>query len=143
MLTRRKTLLTRRSWIGSAIACGVRSTESRCRLVVPAAPGGAIDAIGRLYATASRTRSAKTWVIENRAGASNTLGAAEVACAAPDGTTLLTNADIHLMAKHVMRQAPMTRSRIFRPFRGWRPRQWCLSATPAGPQLTSRLSPPR
>ena len=45
-------------------------------------------------------------MIENRAGANNTIGAAEVARAAPDGATLLTNADIHLMAKHVMKQVP-------------------------------------
>jgi len=76
------------------------------RLVVPAAPGGAIDAIGRLYADRLKDALGQTWVIENRAGASNTLGAAEVARAAADGTTLLTNADIHLMAKHVMKQVP-------------------------------------
>jgi tripartite-type tricarboxylate transporter receptor subunit TctC len=76
------------------------------RLVVPAAPGGAIDAIGRLYAERLKHALGQTWVIENRAGASNTLGASEVARAAADGTTLLTNADIHLMAKHVMKQVP-------------------------------------
>ncbi len=76
------------------------------RLVVPAAPGGAIDAIGRLYADRLKDTLAQTWVIENRAGANNTLGAAEVARSAADGGTLLTNADIHLMAKHVMKQVP-------------------------------------
>ena len=39
-----------------------------------------------------REALAQTWVIENRSGANNTLGAAIVARAAPDGTTLLTNA---------------------------------------------------
>ncbi|WP_439496323.1 Bug family tripartite tricarboxylate transporter substrate binding protein [Bosea sp. (in: a-proteobacteria)] len=73
------------------------------KLIVPAAPGGAIDVIGRLYAQRIAPALDESWVIENKAGASNTLGAAEVARAAPDGATYLTNADIHIMARHVMR----------------------------------------
>jgi tripartite-type tricarboxylate transporter receptor subunit TctC len=73
------------------------------RLVVPAAPGGAIDVIGRLYAQRLAARSGQGWVIENRAGGNNTIGAAEVARAAPDGTTFLVNADIHLMGPRVVR----------------------------------------
>ena len=61
----------------------------------PLRPAGAIDAIGRLYAERMKDMLGQNWVVENRAGANNTLGAAEVARAAPDGTTLLTNADIH------------------------------------------------
>src|SRR5207244_7007557 len=45
----------------------------------------------------------QAWVVENKSGASNTLGAAEVARAAPDGSILLTNADIQIMARFVMR----------------------------------------
>src|SRR5215475_10786387 len=107
MLTRRATMLGLGA-LGAATLPGVASAQQsgNVRLVVPASPGGAIDAIGRLYADRLRDALSQTWVIENRAGASNTLGAAEVARAAPDGTTLLTNADIHLMARHVMRQVP-------------------------------------
>jgi tripartite-type tricarboxylate transporter receptor subunit TctC len=76
------------------------------RLVVPAAPGGAIDAIGRLYATRLKETLSQNWIVENKAGANNTLGAAEVARSEPDGGTFLTNADIQIMAKHVMRQVP-------------------------------------
>jgi tripartite-type tricarboxylate transporter receptor subunit TctC len=107
MLTRRAALLglaaTGWPWLpGAASAQQGRNV----RLVVPAAPGGAIDAIGRLYTDHLKDMLGQTWVVENRAGASNTLGAAEVARAAPDGTTLLTNADIHLMARYVMKQVP-------------------------------------
>lgn len=107
MLTRRKTLLG----VGAVGLAGLPrsafSQQSRnVRLVVPAAPGGNIDVIGRLFADRLKDSLGQTWVVENRAGANNTLGAAEVARAAPDGATLLTNADIHLMARHVMRQVP-------------------------------------
>lgn len=76
------------------------------RLIVPAAPGGAIDVIGRIYAQTCAALLQQVWVVENRSGANNTLGAAEVARAAPDGATLLVNADIQLMARLVMRNVP-------------------------------------
>ncbi|WP_338665773.1 tripartite tricarboxylate transporter substrate binding protein [Pararoseomonas sp. SCSIO 73927] len=83
-----------------------RAQRRTVRLVVPAAPGGAIDVIGRIYAPRLGDALEQNWVVENRSGANNTLGAAEVARAAPDGTTLLVNADIHLMARRVMRAVP-------------------------------------
>ena len=106
MLTRRDTLLALGGGLASLPGAASAQHSRNVRLVVPAAPGGAIDAIGRLYADRLKDTLGQTWVVENRAGANNTLGAAEVARAAPDGTTLLTNADIHLMARHVMRQVP-------------------------------------
>jgi tripartite-type tricarboxylate transporter receptor subunit TctC len=107
MLTRRK-ILFGLGGVGLApLPRAASAQQSRTvRLVVPAAPGGAIDAIGRLYADRLKDILGQSWAVENRAGANNTLGAAEVARAAPDGTTLLTNADIHVMAKHVMKQVP-------------------------------------
>ena len=105
MLTRRKAIA---GLGGLAMLSHAASAQQgrTVRLVVPAAPGGAIDAIGRLYAERLKDVLGQSWIIENRAGANNTIGAAEVARAAPDGATLLTNADIHLMAKHVMKQVP-------------------------------------
>jgi len=85
------------------------------RLVVPGPPGGAIDVLGRLYAHRLGARLGQTWVIENRAGGNNTIGAAEVARSAPDGTTFLTNADIHLMAKRVVRNLPYDPVADFQP----------------------------
>ena len=105
MSTRRNTLLGLGALAMAPLPSTAFAQQSRnVRLVVPAAPGGAIDVIGRLYAERLKDKLGQSWVVENRAGASNTLGAGEVARAAADGTTLLTNADIHLMAKHVMKQ---------------------------------------
>jgi tripartite-type tricarboxylate transporter receptor subunit TctC len=87
----------------SAIAPPLAAQQRVVRLIVPAAPGGAIDVIGRLYAQRLSELLGQSWVVENKSGASNTLGAAEVARAAPDGSTFLTNADIQIMARHVMR----------------------------------------
>ncbi|NKC32658.1 tripartite tricarboxylate transporter substrate-binding protein [Falsiroseomonas selenitidurans] len=72
------------------------------RLVVPAPPGGAIDVLGRLYAQKLTAAGGPAWLVENRAGGNNTIGAAEVARSAPDGNTFLVNADIHLMGKRVV-----------------------------------------
>ncbi len=76
------------------------------RFIVPAPPGGAIDVIGRLYAQRIGTLLNESWVIENKPGAANTIGADEAAKAKPDGTAFLTNADIHITARHVMRNVP-------------------------------------
>jgi tripartite-type tricarboxylate transporter receptor subunit TctC len=107
-MTRRKTLL---GLAAAGAAAGLPEAAQAqagrtVRLIVPAAPGGAIDAIGRLYAARLKETLQQNWIVENKAGANNTLGAAEVARAAPDGGTFLTNADIQLMARHVMRSVP-------------------------------------
>jgi tripartite-type tricarboxylate transporter receptor subunit TctC len=93
---------------GAAGAAGAASAQGTrpVRLVVPAAPGGAIDVIGRLYAQRLGARGTQPWVVENRAGGNNTIGAAEVARSAADGQTFLVNADIHLMGTRVVRGLP-------------------------------------
>src|ERR1700733_14737243 len=63
------------------------------RLIVPAAPGGPIDAVARILADGLKTRWPVPVVIENRAGAGPSTGAAFVAGAPPDGYTLLVMPD--------------------------------------------------
>ncbi|MGD9944696.1 MAG: tripartite tricarboxylate transporter substrate binding protein [Burkholderiaceae bacterium] len=58
-------------------------------LVVPYPPGGSTDLLGRLYAEAMTAKTGEKLVIENRPGGNSTIGAAQVAGAAPDGRTLL------------------------------------------------------
>jgi tripartite-type tricarboxylate transporter receptor subunit TctC len=58
-------------------------------MVVPFAPGGANDVIGRILAPKMRTPLGQTIVIETVAGASGSLGTGRVARAAPDGYTFI------------------------------------------------------
>jgi len=58
------------------------------RLIVPFAPGGLVDLIGRLWAEKVGA-SVGTIVVDNRGGAGGALGTAEAARAQPDGYTLL------------------------------------------------------
>lgn len=61
-------------------------------LVVPYAPGGATDIIGRVVAEEMSNGLGQRMVIENRAGAGGNVGAQAVARAAPDGYTLMLGA---------------------------------------------------
>jgi tripartite-type tricarboxylate transporter receptor subunit TctC len=59
------------------------------RFVIPFAPGGVTDIIGRVVALKLSERIGKQMVVENRSGAGGTLGIEMVANAKPDGYTLL------------------------------------------------------
>jgi tripartite-type tricarboxylate transporter receptor subunit TctC len=130
-------MITRRNAIfGMTTAATLAATPSFAqrntvvRLIVPAAPGGAIDVIGRMYAQRIGPLLDENWIIENKSGASNTLGAAEVAKSKPDGLTFLTNADVHIMARHVLRNVSYDPIEDFTPISRFATSPMVLVGTP-------------
>ena len=57
--------------------------------VVPFAPGGGTDILGRLVGQKLTDRFGKSFVIENRPGAGTVTAAVQVAKSAPDGYTIM------------------------------------------------------
>ncbi len=71
-------------------APAVRAQSNRTvRMVVPFPPGGSTDILGRAIAVRLASQMGVNVIVENRPGAGGSVGATEVAKAAPDGNTLL------------------------------------------------------
>ena len=58
------------------------------KIIVPTPAGGPVDVVARIVANALTKTLGQPVVVDNRAGAGNTLGSKEAANAAPDGYTL-------------------------------------------------------
>jgi tripartite-type tricarboxylate transporter receptor subunit TctC len=76
------------------------------RLVVPASPGGSLDALTRPLAVQLGQLLGQTVVVENRGGAGGVLGADLVAKAPADGYTFLMGAVHHAIAAGVYPKMP-------------------------------------
>jgi tripartite-type tricarboxylate transporter receptor subunit TctC len=76
------------------------------RIVVPFAAGGGVDNAARLLGEQLRKQLGVTVIVENKAGASGTVGGRAVQAAPADGYTLLFSAATHVLAQQVLRSPP-------------------------------------
>ncbi|MEO5737136.1 MAG: tripartite tricarboxylate transporter substrate binding protein [Variovorax sp.] len=90
--------------------------ERPIKLVVPFAPGGATDILGRLLASSMGEKLGQPVVVENRAGAGTVVAASLVAKAPADGYTLLLGASTTLTLNPAIRtNLPYDPIRSFTP----------------------------
>ncbi len=87
--TRRRVLLAGAALAGPASIARAQAWPTRpIRMIIPYAPGGATDIVGRLVGAAIGTEFGQSVVIDNRSGGSGNIGMEQGAQAAPDGYTL-------------------------------------------------------
>lgn len=95
------------------------------RIVVVFPPGGASDIVARVLADALSTRMGARFVVDNRAGAAGTIGAAHVAQQPPDGYTLLLS-----NTAPIVTSPPLYAKAGYDPIRSFTHIAW-LGTTPA------------
>src|SRR3954451_144884 len=85
-------------------------------VIVPYPAGGSVDVVARLVAQKLSQSMGQHFIVENRAGgAGGAVGANVVAKAAPDGTTLLLTASIHVITPFLNKNVPYDVVKDFTP----------------------------
>lgn len=86
------------------------------RLIIPWAAGGSTDSIGRILAQKLNEYTGQQWVVDNRGGATGTIGHALAAKAPPDGYTILlgTNSTFAI-APHLYKSLQYDNEKSFAP----------------------------
>lgn len=73
------------------VATAMAWPDKNVTIVVPFPPGGSTDLIARTLQGKLQEKLGGTFIVENKAGATGTIGAAQVVRAAPDGHTLFVS----------------------------------------------------
>ncbi|HSU76932.1 MAG TPA: tripartite tricarboxylate transporter substrate binding protein [Burkholderiales bacterium] len=104
-----------------ALACalllvmGGARAQQVVHLVVPFAAGGVQDIVARSLNAELGAALGRNVIVENRAGAGGTIGAATVAKSAPDGQTLILAAASHTIAGSLYAKLPYDPLKDFTP----------------------------
>ncbi len=110
--------ITRRATIGALLATPALAQWAPARpvrLIAPYPPGGGVDTTSRLIAGPMAALLGQPIVVENRAGAGGSLGAAELARSPADGQTIMVDAMAHTVNGALIRGLPFDYATAFTP----------------------------
>lgn len=98
-----------------AMDAAVKYPEKLVRIVVPYAPGGFNDTLGRLFARRLQEAWGQPVVVENKGGAGTIVGTEMVARSLPDGYTLLINGFPLILNQYLHQKLPYDTAKDFVP----------------------------
>src|SRR5437762_5282708 len=85
------------------------------KLVVPFPPGGSVDPLARLLGAKLTDSLKHQFIVENKPGASGSIGAAQVAKSPPDGYTFLFVFDTHAVNPSLIPNMPFDTAKDLAP----------------------------
>ena len=115
MIKRRTLLGAAGASVLAAPALAQAYPNKALQMVVPYPPGGGTDSLGRLTADVLSEKLGQQIIIRNIGGASSVTGSDTVRRADPDGYTILFNASLFVLGKHVVASCPYDPQTDFRP----------------------------
>ena len=101
--------------LGAAGARAAGYPEQLVTIVVPFPAGGTTDILAREVAHELSQRWKQSVIVENKGGASGSIGSRQVAEAKPDGYTLLITATHHVINPSLLKNLPYDTRRAFTP----------------------------
>jgi len=85
------------------------------RIIVPYPPGGAVDVVTRRIATKLQEQTGQTFFVENKAGATGTIGLQQVVQSAPDGPPLVADDTTLAPPPHIFKKLPFDHDKDLQP----------------------------
>lgn len=85
------------------------------RIVVPYGPGGAVDVATRKMAQMLSSQTGQSFVVENKPGATGTIGVSQVARATPDDYTLVANDTTYSLLPYIFKKLPFDPAEDLQP----------------------------
>lgn len=76
------------------------------KIIVPYAPGGAVDVVTRKMAAKLQEQTGQTFFVENKAGATGTIGVSQAVQSPADGYTLVANDTTYALLPHIFKKLP-------------------------------------
>ncbi|HSI60477.1 MAG TPA: tripartite tricarboxylate transporter substrate binding protein [Ideonella sp.] len=108
--TSRRSVLTGLAFCAALAASGASAQgpypQKTIRVVVPFAAGSTTDIIARAITDKMGASMGQTLVVDNKGGASGTIGQTAVATAAPDGYTLMIHSSSHTVSPSTFAKLP-------------------------------------
>lgn len=83
--------------------------------MVPYGPGGAVDVATRKMAQMLSSQTGQSFVVENKPGATGTIGVSQVARATPDGYTLVANDTTYSLLPYIFKKLPFDPAEDLQP----------------------------
>ena len=120
----------------ASTAQGQNFPERPIRIIVPFAPGGGTDISARMIAGPMQAGLGQPVIVENRAGASGSIGTDAVAKATPDGYTLTMGSGGTMTINHQMAVVPYEPAKDFIPVGMVATNVLALVTTPSFPVKT-------